>query len=168
MAKQLFLKKQDDDRDYNPLAGIKTFDIEDKVYLDNEFVPNEDVAKYFQVSDSIMLFYLTATPSGVESIGYNFNMPMLATNVGHFPETVVDGYNGYLAEDGDIESMAAAMIKSIETPIIRANVAETSLLERLVHIEMPAAVSMIVGLSTKNRKIFRSFCVKASLIFIAS
>jgi Glycosyltransferase len=96
------------------------------VYVYNEFVPNEDVPKYFQVSDNIMLFYLTATPSGVESIGYNFNMPMLATNVGHFPETVKDGFNGYLAEDRDITSMTEVMIKSIEKPINRDNVAATS------------------------------------------
>ena len=96
------------------------------VHLNNEFVPNEDVPKYFQVSDNIMLYYLTATPSGVESIGYNFNMPMLATNVGHFPETVVDGYNGYMAIDGDICSMTNAMNKAIEKPIDRKNVAATS------------------------------------------
>jgi len=91
-----------------------------------KFVPNEDVHRYFQVSDAIMLYYLTATPSGVESIGYNFRMPILATRVGHFPETVKDGYNGYLAEPGDIDSMAEVMITSIEKPIPRAHVAETS------------------------------------------
>jgi len=126
LAKKMFLKKQDDEREYNPLALIEELRIQEKVFLDNEFVPNEDVPKYFQVSDSIMLFYLTATPSGVESIGYNFNMPMLATNVGHFPETVKDGFNGYLAKDGDVDSMVEAMNKSIEKPIDRANVATTS------------------------------------------
>lgn len=125
-AKKVFLRKQDDEGDYNPLALIDSLHLKDKVFVDNSFVPNEDVAKYFQVSDSIMLFYLTATPSGVESIGYNFDMPMLATDVGHFPETVKDGYNGYLAKDRDIDSMAAAMIKSIEHPINRQHVAETS------------------------------------------
>lgn len=126
VAKKLFLKNQDNEKDYNPLALINKLNIEDLVYVYNEFVPNEDVPKYFQVSDNIMLFYLTATPSGVESIGYNFNMPMLATNVGHFPETVKDGFNGYLAEDRDITSMTKVMIKSIEKPINRDNVAATS------------------------------------------
>ena len=32
-------------------------------------------------------------------------MPMLATNVGHFPETVKEGFNGYIAKDRDIDSM---------------------------------------------------------------
>lgn len=126
VAKKLFLKNQDNEKDYNPLALINKLNIEDLVYVYNEFVPNEDVPKYFQVSDNIMLYYLTATPSGVESIGYNFNMPMLATNVGHFPETVKDGFNGYLAEDRDIKSMTDAMNKAIEKPINRENVAATS------------------------------------------
>ena len=125
-AKSIFLKKQDDEREYKPLELIDQLGIREKTAVVNAFVPNEDVHKYFQVSDVIMLYYLTATPSGVESIGYNFKMPILATRVGHFPETVKDGYNGYLAEPGDIDSMADAMIKSIEKPIPREHVEETS------------------------------------------
>jgi len=120
------LKKQDDEGDYNPLENIEKYGIQDKVYQLIDFVPNEDVNKYFQVSDNIMLFYLTATPSGIESIAYNFEMPMLATKVGHFTETIVDGFNGYLAEPENIDSMAEVMEKSITQPIKKANVAVTS------------------------------------------
>ncbi|OFY47906.1 MAG: hypothetical protein A2W85_10795 [Bacteroidetes bacterium GWF2_41_31] len=126
LAKKIFLKQQDNEQDYNPLALLDEPNLKDNVFVRNDFVPNEEVPYYFQVSDSIMLYYLTATPSGVESIGYNFNMPMLATKVGHFPETVKDGYNGYLAEPDDLNSMALQMIRSIEHPIDRQNVAATS------------------------------------------
>jgi glycosyltransferase involved in cell wall biosynthesis len=126
VAKKLFLRKQDDEREYRPLELIEELNLRENVALVNDFVPNEDVHKYFQVSDAIMLYYLTATPSGVESIAYNFQIPMLATRVGHFPETVKDGYNGYLAEPGDIDSMAEAMNRAIETPIPRKNIEETS------------------------------------------
>jgi len=126
IAKSLFLKKQDDERYYRPLEMIDELNIRDKVAVVNDFVPNEDVHKYFQVSDYILLFYLTATPSGVESMAYNFKLPMLATAVGHFPETVKDGYNGYLAEAGNIDAMADAMIKAVDQPIPGKNVEETS------------------------------------------
>ncbi|PKP33538.1 MAG: hypothetical protein CVT99_00905 [Bacteroidetes bacterium HGW-Bacteroidetes-16] len=126
LAKKIFLKQQDNEQDYNPLALLDELNLKDIVFVRNDFVPNEEVPYYFQVSDSIMLYYLTATPSGVESIGYNFNMPMLATKVGHFPETVKDGYNGYLAEPDDLNSMALQMIRSIEHPIDRQKVAATS------------------------------------------
>ncbi len=126
LAKRVFLKKQDDERNYQPLSLIDELGIKDKTYIVNDFVPNEMVHKYFQVSDNIMLFYLTATPSGIESIAYNFRMPMLATRVGHFTETIKDGYNGYLAEPENIKSMTQVMRKAIEHPIPRENVAETS------------------------------------------
>ena len=82
--------------------------------------------KYFQASDAIVLFYETATPSGVESMAYNFEMPILATKVGHFPETVKHGYNGYLAEAADIDSMAQQMLTIIDNPIPGKNVGETA------------------------------------------
>jgi len=126
LLKKIFLNKSDDERNYNPLAQIAELGIEDHIVQKIEYVPNEDVAKYFQVSDAIVTYYLTATPSGVESLGYNFHMPILATNVGHFPETVKPGFNGYLAEPENIDSMAEQMLKFVENPIPRENVAQTA------------------------------------------
>jgi glycosyltransferase involved in cell wall biosynthesis len=125
-AKKILLKKQDDERNYQPLELIDELGLKEQVVVNNDFVPNEDVYKYFQVSDNIMLYYLTATPSGIESIAYNFKLPILATKVGHFSETVKDGFNGYLAEPENIDSMAEVMIKAIDHPIERENVAATS------------------------------------------
>lgn len=125
-AKKLFLKNSDNEQDYRPLELIDELGIQPYVKVFNDFVPNEAVHTYFQVSDNLMLYYLTATPSGVESIGYNFRMPGLATRVGHFPETIQDGYNGYLAEPENIQDMAKVMLKAIEFPIDRKNVAETA------------------------------------------
>ncbi|MES2386938.1 MAG: glycosyltransferase, partial [Bacteroidota bacterium] len=122
MAKSLLVKKTDDERDYNPLAKIEALGLKDKTAVVNDFVANEDVHKYFQVSDSILLFYEYATPSGVESMAYNFRIPVLAARVGHFPETIRDGFNGYLADAADTHSMAEAMQHSLDNPIDRNNV----------------------------------------------
>ena len=126
IAKAIFTKKADDEKNYRPLEMLKELGIEDKCMIVNEFVPNEDVHKYFQVSDSVVLFYLTATPSGVESLSYNFKMPILATEVGHFPETINHGFNGYLAKPNDIKHMAEMMELMIEKPIDRNNVDEAT------------------------------------------
>jgi glycosyltransferase involved in cell wall biosynthesis len=126
LAKKVFLRKQDDEKNYRPLDLIDTFGLKDRVTAITEFVPNEDVHKYFQVSDSILLFYLTATPSGVESMSYNFGLPILATKVGHFPETIQHGFNGYLAEADNPDSMASVMLQSIDSPIPADNVYATS------------------------------------------
>lgn len=126
VAKKIFLRKQDDEKNYNPLELITQLKLSEQVVVVNDFVPNEDVHRYFQVSDNLLLFYLTATPSGVESIGYNFQMPMLASEVGHFPETVKNGINGYLAKAEDTDDMARIMNLAIEKPIDRKNIESTA------------------------------------------
>ncbi|WP_168797457.1 glycosyltransferase [Neolewinella litorea] len=126
MAKKLFLKKADDERDYRPLELIEELQLQEKVLVKNEFVANEEVHKYFQASDAVVLFYSYATPSGVESISYNFQLPAVATRVGHFPETIRDGYNGYLAEPDNIADMARQLERMIEQPIPRENIKETT------------------------------------------
>jgi glycosyltransferase involved in cell wall biosynthesis len=126
LAKKLFLSRKDDEQYYRPLDLVGKYGLEEDVRAITEFVPNEDVHKYFQASDAITLFYLTATPSGVESMAYNFGLPILATRVGHFPETVKDGFNGYLAEPDNPASMAGVMLRSIEVPIPTENVYRAS------------------------------------------
>ena len=125
-AKSIFLNQTDNEQDYRPLELIEEYQLQNRVAVVNEFVSNEKVHEYFQIADAILLYYLTATPSGVESISYNFNLPVLATKVGHFPETIKHGYNGYLAEDRDIQSMAKEMIHMLDKPIDRNNVSETA------------------------------------------
>ncbi len=125
-AKKLFLKKSDDERNYQPLELIKQYHLEDRCVVFNTFIPNEDVHKYFQVSDAAVLYYLTATPSGIESLSYNFSLPLLATRVGHFPETIRDGFNGYLANDRDVADMARVMLKFLDQPVDRNNVTQST------------------------------------------
>ena len=126
LAKKLFLKQSDDEREYRPLELLDELGIRDRVMVKNEFVANEEVHKYFQASDAVVLFYEYATPSGVESISYNFQLPAVATRVGHFPETITDGYNGYLAAPDDVQDMARQLERMIEQPIPREHVKETT------------------------------------------
>ncbi len=126
VAQKLFLKNKESEQDYRPLKLVEELDLTESCVVKNEFIPNEDVHKYFQVADCSILYYLTATPSGVESLTYNFELPILATRVGHFPETIKDGFNGYLAEPEDIDSMAEQMIRFLENPLPPENVRESA------------------------------------------
>ena len=125
-VKAVFLAKSADTSDYRPLTLIDELGIRDRVLVVNEFIPNEEVHQYFQVSDALLLFYSYATPSGVESIGYNFALPPIATRTGHFAETIRDGYNGYLAEPGDLDDMVRQLQRMIEQPIPRDNIRATT------------------------------------------
>ena len=124
LAKKLLLQKQSDESGYRPLQLIDEFGIAKDVVLVNRFIANEEVHKYFQISDAVVLFYEYATPSGIESLSYNFKKPLLATKVGHFEETIEDGFNGYLAEAGDIQSMSQQMLRFLDRPLDEENVAE--------------------------------------------
>jgi glycosyltransferase involved in cell wall biosynthesis len=46
--------------------------------------------------------------------------------VGHFPETIQDGFNGYLAEPDDVASMTEAFRRQLAQPIPREHVAQTA------------------------------------------
>lgn len=117
VLKGAFLKKKDDEGDYRPLQLIEQLGMEDCTMVVNKFVPNEEVPQYFQTAETVVLFYEYATPSGIESLSYNFKKPLLATRVGHFPETIEDGFNGYLANAEDINDMAQIMRKWLEKPL---------------------------------------------------
>ena len=126
VAKSIFLGKEDDEGEYRPLDLIEELNLQSNTAVFNKFVPNEEVHKYFQASDCVVLYYLTATPSGIESLSYNFELPILATQVGHFPETIEDGFNGYLAKANDIEDMARVMEKFLDHPLPGKNVSEAT------------------------------------------
>ncbi|RLD19914.1 MAG: hypothetical protein DRI69_07360 [Bacteroidetes bacterium] len=126
VAKSIFLNKKDDEGEYRPLELIEELGMTNEVVVKNHFIANEDVHKYFQVSDVVVLFYEYATPSGVESLSYNFELPIIATDVGHFPETIKDGFNGYLAKAEDIESMADQMERFINHPLSGENVVKAT------------------------------------------
>ncbi len=126
VAKSIFLKNKEDEGDYRPLQLIEELGMTKEVVVKNQFIANEDVHKYFQVSDVAVLFYEYATPSGVESLSYNFKLPIIATDVGHFPETIRDGFNGYLAKAEDIESMADQMERFIDNPLPGENVVKAT------------------------------------------
>lgn len=126
IAQKLFLKNKESEQDYRPLSLISELGLEQSTVVKSEFIPNEDVHKYFQVADCSILYYITATPSGVESLTYNFELPILATRVGHFPETIEHGFNGYLAEPENIDSMAEQMMHFLDNPLPSENVKQSA------------------------------------------
>jgi glycosyltransferase involved in cell wall biosynthesis len=121
------VRQTDNEQDYRPLDLIPELGLEPYVTVVNRFIANEEVHRYFQVSDGLALYYTTSVPSGVESIAYNFGIPILATALGHFPETIVPGWNGYLAEPGNIPDMAQQILRLLAEPIPAENVRANAL-----------------------------------------
>ena len=85
-----------DDAPY--LALVSQPELRDRVILRTDFIPNEEVNRYFCAADLVVQPYKHATQSGVTQIGYNFDKPMLVTRVGGLPEMVPHLKAGYVVE----------------------------------------------------------------------
>ena len=77
---------------------IKNAGITDNVQCHYSFVPDNEVGKYFSASDVVVLPYKSASQSGIVQIAYNFDTPVIVSNVGGLPEIVDEGKTGYCVE----------------------------------------------------------------------
>ncbi|MDZ7338510.1 MAG: glycosyltransferase [candidate division KSB1 bacterium] len=80
------------------------------VTIVDEFIPNQDVKLYYCAADVVVLPYLSATQSGIVQIAYNFNTPVITTNVGGLPDEVLDGVTGFVVPAGDPRALANAIV----------------------------------------------------------
>ena len=58
-----------------------------------------------------MLPYVSATQSGIVQIAYNYDLPVVTTNVGGLPEVVHDGRTGFIVPPQDSAALAAAITR---------------------------------------------------------
>lgn len=70
----------------------------DEVILHDRFIPDAEVGNYFSAADLLVLPYRSATQSGVTQIAYQFDLPMVVTDVGGLPEIVPDGRVGLVVQ----------------------------------------------------------------------
>ena len=99
----------DDEKKYRAL--ISKLNLEGHVTIHSEYVPNDLVGKYFSASDAIVLPYLSATQSGIAQIAYNFDKPVIATDVGGLSEVVLDGQTGFVVPPNNPMALADAIVK---------------------------------------------------------
>lgn len=100
----------DDEAEYRSL--ISELKIPDKnLVLDTDYIPNEEVAIYFSAASASVLPYRSATQSGIVQIAYNFDQPVIATDVGGLAEIVKDGVSGLIAPRSTPEAVAEKVIE---------------------------------------------------------
>ena len=90
------------------LSQIEALNLGKQVIIEDKFISTEEVKYYFCAADLVAQPYLNATQSGVTQIAYNFERPMLVTNVGGLAEIVPDKKVGYVTEI-DSKSIAKAI-----------------------------------------------------------
>lgn len=99
----------EDEERYHELT--KTLGVAHRVNFVSEYAPNDKVALYFSAADCVVLPYRSATQSGIVQIAYNFNKPVIVTQVGGLAEVVKDGVTGFIVPPDDPIALADAVIK---------------------------------------------------------
>jgi len=83
----------------------------DVVRFHAEYVADQEVERWFVASDLVVLPYVSATQSGIVQIAWNYDTPVVTTDVGGLPEVVRDGETGFLVPPCDPGALAAACIR---------------------------------------------------------
>lgn len=82
------------------------------VIFHDQFIPNEDIEKYFMASDVVVLPYRRISHSGVLHLAYSFGRPVIATNVGDFQETIDEGKSGFVLSSNSPENLSEKIIQT--------------------------------------------------------
>lgn len=85
--------------------------IRSNLILNDRYIPDKDVKVYFSAADLSVLPYRSATQSGISSISWNFDVPLITTPVGGLIESVGEAGTGLLAESISPEGIAQAIRK---------------------------------------------------------
>lgn len=66
----------------------------DNIITHVRYISDREVPLFFSAADVCVLPYKSATQSGITSIAYHFELPMIATDVGGLKEMVIDNITG--------------------------------------------------------------------------
>jgi glycosyltransferase involved in cell wall biosynthesis len=99
----------DDEQKYR--TQIVEKGLQENVAVHSDYVPNEEVNKYFCAADVVVLPYVSATQSGIVQIAYQFDKPVIATDVGGLSEVVLDGRTGFIVKPEVPGEVADAVVR---------------------------------------------------------
>jgi D-inositol-3-phosphate glycosyltransferase len=92
---------------WNPLRErLSSPELRSWVIQSIEYVPDGDTEIYFKAADVLALPYLRIFQSGVLFLGYNFGLPVIASDVGSLREDIVEGRTGFVCAPGDSVDLA--------------------------------------------------------------
>ena len=91
----------------------------ERVFMDLKYIKDSEVTDYFSAADVAVLPYRSATQSGISSVSYHFEVPMIVTDVGGLKETIGDRGTGLVASEGTPEAIRNEIMKYFADPQIK-------------------------------------------------
>jgi glycosyltransferase involved in cell wall biosynthesis len=104
-----FFERTDDYR-----ARIEDLGLTGSVRLFDEYVPNEQVAPLFELSDLVVLPYRSASQSGVIPLAATFRKPVVATSAGGLPDALAGA--GVVVPTEDPDALGSAIVRALREP----------------------------------------------------
>jgi len=98
---------------------IDALGLRDRVVLRIEYVPDEDTEIYFKAGDVLALPYNHIFQSGVLFLGYNFGLPVVATDVGALKDDIVEGRTGWVCRPHDPDDLARVLAAYFQSDLYR-------------------------------------------------
>ena len=81
----------------------------DQVHVFNDYITDDQVPAFFSSADICVLPYKSATQSGITSIAYHFEVPLIATDVGGLKESIHHQSTGLIVDHCEPEPVALAI-----------------------------------------------------------
>ena len=91
----------------------------DRIFMDLKYIKDSEVTDYFSAADLAVLPYRSATQSGISSVSYHFEVPMVVTDVGGLKETIGDRGTGLVASEGTPDAIRDEILKYFSDPSIK-------------------------------------------------
>lgn len=99
-------------------AQAAALGIGDSTLFHFQYIPNDEVAAWFTRADVVAFPYLMVYQSGALQVAYSFGKPVVATNVGSFPDVIRQGENGFLVPPRDVKALAEALTAVLRDPVL--------------------------------------------------
>lgn len=93
----------------------------DRIRTFLHYIKDSEVSDFFSVADVAVLPYRSATQSGISSVSYHFEVPMIVTDVGGLKETIGDKGTGIVTSDISPEAVRKEILGYFANPEIRRN-----------------------------------------------
>jgi len=103
---------------------IENLQSHEMVNLDNRYIPNDEVGRYFSAASLVVLPYYDATASGVAMIAYTFDTPIVATRTGEMGRMIERDNTGILTNPESTDDIVEAVIKMLTDQELQQNFKE--------------------------------------------
>ena len=101
----------DDASVYEKQIAALPAEVREQITFQPSYLPLEEVPKVLTHVHASAMPYTEGWNSGAIATAFGYGKPVIATNIGGFPEVIHDGENGFLVPPGDPAAIAEAFVK---------------------------------------------------------